>query len=133
MAKMKKCYYCDFDEYGDSTYEQKDLFKAKIGKIQGDCIFMRSVINESLENKQAEICTFLEGDNKHVREKAGRRLGKGGSMKIRLLIDSILTMTALAIMSSPAPSVPALIICFGILGFLVMESRAVVKELEEWH
>ena len=64
MAKMKKCYYCDFDEYGDSTYEQKDLFKAKIGKIQGDCIFMRSVINESLERKQAEICTFLEGDNK---------------------------------------------------------------------
>ena len=54
-------------------------------------------------------------------------------MKIRLLIDSILTMTALAIMSSPAPSIPALIICFGILGFLVVESRAVVKELEEWH
>ena len=54
-------------------------------------------------------------------------------MKLRLLIDSILTMTALAIMSSPAPSVPALIICFGILGFLVMESRAAVKELEEWH
>ena len=54
-------------------------------------------------------------------------------MKLRLLIDSILTMTALAIMSSPAPSVPALIICFGILGVLVMESRAVVKELEEWH
>ena len=54
-------------------------------------------------------------------------------MKIRLLIDSILTMTALAIMSSPAPSVPALIICFDILGVLVMESRAVVKELEEWH
>ena len=54
-------------------------------------------------------------------------------MKIRLLIDSILTMTALAIMSSPAPSVPALIICFCILGFLVVDSRAVVKELEEWH
>ena len=54
-------------------------------------------------------------------------------MRIRLLIDSILTMTALAIMSSPAPSVPALIICFGILGFLVVDSRAVVKELEEWH
>ena len=54
-------------------------------------------------------------------------------MRIRLLIDSILTMTALAIMSSPVPSVPALIICFGILGFLVMESRTVVKEMEEWH
>jgi len=54
-------------------------------------------------------------------------------VRIRLLIDSILTMTALAIMSSPAPSGPALIICFGILGFLVAESRAVVKELEEWH
>jgi hypothetical protein len=53
-------------------------------------------------------------------------------MKIRLLIDSILTMTALAIMSSPAPSVPALIICFGILGFLVMESRIVVMDMEEW-
>ena len=54
-------------------------------------------------------------------------------MKLRLLIDSVLTMTALAIMSSPTPSVPALIICFGILGFLVVESRTVVKELEEWH
>lgn len=54
-------------------------------------------------------------------------------MKIRLLIDSVLTMTAFAIMSSPAPSGPALIICFGILGFLVTESRAVVKEIEEWH
>ena len=54
-------------------------------------------------------------------------------MRIRLLIDSILTMTALAIMSSPAPSVTALIVCFGILGFLVVESRAVGKELEEWH
>ena len=53
-------------------------------------------------------------------------------MRIRLLIDSILTMTALAIMSSPAPSASALIICFGILGFLVVESRVVVKELEEW-
>lgn len=53
-------------------------------------------------------------------------------MKIRLLIDSVLLTVALAIMSSPAPSVPALIICFGILGFLVVESRAVVKELEEW-
>lgn len=54
-------------------------------------------------------------------------------MKLRLLIDSILTMTALAIMSSPAPSVPASVICLGILGFLVAESRAVVKEIEEWH
>ena len=53
-------------------------------------------------------------------------------MKIRLLIDSILTMTALAIMSSPAPSVPALIICFGILGYLVLESRIVVMDMEEW-
>jgi hypothetical protein len=54
-------------------------------------------------------------------------------VKIRLLIDSILTMTALAIMSSPAPTFPAAVICLGILGFLVVESRAVVKELEEWH
>lgn len=54
-------------------------------------------------------------------------------MRIRLLIDSLLTITALAIMSSPAPSVPSLIMCMGILGFLVMESRAVVKEMEEWH
>lgn len=54
-------------------------------------------------------------------------------MRIRLLIDSILTMTALAIMSSPAPTFPSPIICFGILGFLVVESKAVVKELEEWH
>ena len=54
-------------------------------------------------------------------------------MKLRLFVDSVLLMTALAIMSSPAPSIPALIVCFGILGFLVMESRAVVKELEEWH
>ena len=53
-------------------------------------------------------------------------------MRIRLLIDSVLTMVALAIMSSPAPSVPALIICFGILGFLVVESKAVVKEMEDW-
>ena len=53
-------------------------------------------------------------------------------MRIRLLIDSILTMTALAIMSSPAPTFPSLIVCFGILGFLVMESRAVVKEMEDW-
>lgn len=51
-------------------------------------------------------------------------------MRIRLLIDSVLTITALAIMSSPSPSMPALIICFGILGFLVMESRVVVKEME---
>ena len=51
-------------------------------------------------------------------------------MKIRLFIDSVLTMTVLAIMSSPAPTFPALIICFGILGFLVVESKAVVKELE---
>ena len=54
-------------------------------------------------------------------------------MRIRLLIDSVLTMVALAIMSSPAPTFPALIICFGILGFLVVESRAVVKEMEKWH
>jgi len=54
-------------------------------------------------------------------------------MRIRLLIDNLLTITALAIMSSPAPTFPALIICFGILGFLVVESRAVVKELEKWH
>ena len=53
-------------------------------------------------------------------------------MRIRLLIDSILTTTTLAIMSSPAPSVPALIICFGILGFLVLESRAFLMDLEEW-
>lgn len=53
-------------------------------------------------------------------------------MKLRLLIDSVLTMTALAIMSSPAPSVPALIVCFGILGYLVLESRAVLMEIEEW-
>ena len=54
-------------------------------------------------------------------------------MKLRLLIDSVLSMTVFAIMSSPAPTFQALIICFGILGFLVMESKAVVKELEEWH
>lgn len=54
-------------------------------------------------------------------------------MKIRLLIDSVLLTVALAIMSSPAPTFPALIICFGILGFLVVESRAVVKEMEKWH
>ena len=54
-------------------------------------------------------------------------------MRLRLFVDSVLITVALAIMSSPAPSVPAVIICFGILGFLVVESRAVVKELEEWH
>ena len=54
-------------------------------------------------------------------------------MKLRLLIDSILTITALAIMSSPAPTFPATVICLGILGFLVVESRAVVKEMEKWH
>ena len=53
-------------------------------------------------------------------------------MRLRLAFDSALLTVTLAIMSSPAPSVPALIICFGILGFLVMESREVVKELEEW-
>ena len=57
----------------------------------------------------------------------------GGYMRLRLFVDSALITVALAIMSSPAPPVPALIICFGILGFLVVESRAVVKELEEWH
>lgn len=53
-------------------------------------------------------------------------------LKIRLLIDAILLTVALAIMSSPAPSVPALIICFGILGYLVLESRIVVMDMEEW-
>lgn len=51
-------------------------------------------------------------------------------MKIRLLIDSILTMTALAIMSSPTQTFWSVTVLLGILGFLVMESRAVVKELE---
>ena len=51
-------------------------------------------------------------------------------MRLRLAFDSALLTVALAIMSSPAPTFPALIICFGILGFLVLESRAVVKEME---
>ena len=51
-------------------------------------------------------------------------------MRIRLLIDSVLTMTALAIMSSPTQTVVSVIVMLGILGFLVMESRAVVKEME---
>lgn len=54
-------------------------------------------------------------------------------MRIRLLIDSILTITTLAIMSSPTQTAVSVIVLFGILGFLVVESRAVVKELEEWH
>lgn len=54
-------------------------------------------------------------------------------MKIRLLIDSILTMTALAIMSSPTQTVISVIVMLGILAWMVLESRAVVKELEEWH
>lgn len=53
-------------------------------------------------------------------------------MRLRLFVDSVLITTAFAIMSSPTPTFPALIICFGILGFLVVESRIIVMDMEEW-
>lgn len=54
-------------------------------------------------------------------------------MKLRLFLDSALITIALAIASSPTQTAISVIIMLGILGFLVVESRAVVKEIEEWH
>ena len=66
-----------------------------------------------------------------MRQKTGRRLGEK-EMKLRLLIDSILTMTALAIMSSPTQTVISVIVMLGILAWMVLESRAFLMDLEEW-
>jgi len=53
-------------------------------------------------------------------------------VKLRLLIDSILTMTAFAIMSSPTQTAVSVIVMLGILAWMVLESRAFLMDLEEW-
>jgi len=53
-------------------------------------------------------------------------------VRIRLLIDSILTMTTLAIMSSPTQTVVSAIVMLGILAWMVLESRMFLMDLEEW-
>ena len=54
-------------------------------------------------------------------------------MRLRLFVDSALITVALAIMSSPTQTVVSVIVMLEILAWMVLESRAVVKELEEWH
>ena len=53
-------------------------------------------------------------------------------MKLRLFVDSVLLITALAIMSSPTQTAVSVIVLFGILAWMVLESRAFLMDLEEW-
>ena len=53
-------------------------------------------------------------------------------MKLRLLIDSTLLMTALAIASSPTQTAVSVIVMLGILAWMVLESRMFLMDLEEW-
>ena len=61
---MEKCYYCDFDEYGDATYEQEYVLHRKVGKIQNDSIILYASIFESLEEKEASLEIGVRGDCK---------------------------------------------------------------------
>lgn len=53
-------------------------------------------------------------------------------MRLRLAFDSALLTIALAIMSSPTQTFWSAVVCFSILGYMVLESRAVLMEIEEW-
>ncbi len=71
MAKMKKCYYCDFDERGDNTFKHKDLLNIKIGEIQGQRISIESTMVEDFDRKRADIEVVL---NQELHELAGVEL-----------------------------------------------------------
>ena len=53
-------------------------------------------------------------------------------MRLRLAFDSALLTIALAIMSSTAQTFWSVTVLLAILGYLVLESRAVLMEIEEW-
>lgn len=53
-------------------------------------------------------------------------------MRLRLVFDSALLTIALAIMSSPTQTFWSVTVLLALLGYLVLESRAVLMEIEEW-
>ena len=53
-------------------------------------------------------------------------------MRLRLFKDAALAMTAFGLMTSPTQTAVSVIIMLGILAYLLIESRAVMAELEEW-
>ena len=53
-------------------------------------------------------------------------------MRLRLFKDALLAMTAFGLMTSPTQTAVSIIILLGILAYLLIESRAVMAELEEW-
>lgn len=53
-------------------------------------------------------------------------------MRLRLAFDSALLTVALAIMSSTTQTFWSVTVLLAILGYLVLESRAVLMEIEEW-
>lgn len=57
---------------------------------------------------------------------------KGGDMKLRLAIDGFLAVTALAILSSQRQTLVSITLLGCLLGYLVLESRIVVMDMEEW-
>lgn len=52
--------------------------------------------------------------------------------KLRFAIDAILLTISLAIMSSPTQTFWSVTVLLALLGYLVLESRAVLMEIEEW-
>ena len=59
MANMEKCYYCDFDEYGDVTYKHEDVLCRKVGEIQDDSI----ILFASNEGENNEYFNKMKDDN----------------------------------------------------------------------
>lgn len=53
-------------------------------------------------------------------------------MRIRLAIDGFLAVTALAILSSQRQTLVSIMLLGCLLGYLVLESRIVVMDMEEW-
>ena len=53
-------------------------------------------------------------------------------MRLRLAFDAALAMAALAIMSSPTQTFWSVTVLLALLGYMVLESRAVLMEIEEW-
>ena len=53
-------------------------------------------------------------------------------MRLRLAFDAALATVAFGLMTSPTQTAVSIIILLGILAYLLIESRAVLMEIEEW-
>lgn len=53
-------------------------------------------------------------------------------MRLRLIFDSVIFITVLAVATSPHLTPVSVILALAGMGYLIIEGRAIEREMEEW-